>query len=228
MCDVLRSNRTIRRLLLDGNRLNDDCSPFIAELIAQNDYIQYLNLSKNFFESELTGRLLGQALGENQTIEQFFIAYNRLRPKSCANFVKPLISNARLIVLDLSWNGGALQAAKYFTEILRKNSSLEKLYLNNNQFNTECATHLGRGLAKNETLKYLNVGGNPLESSGGYAILSTLLQNSSSPIERIDMIGIMPNQDLHEVIEQLRSVRPSLRINIYIDQLFKKKSQYKK
>jgi Ran GTPase-activating protein (RanGAP) involved in mRNA processing and transport len=211
---VLRANRTIRRLYLDGNRFNDDCAPFIAELVAQNDYIQYLNLNKNNFESETTGRLFGQALADNQTIEEFFLAWNRLRSKACALLIKLFTTNARLRIVDLSWNGAALHAGKALFEFLRKNNTVERLSLSYNQLNTEAAVHIGKGLAKNETLKALMLQGNPLESSGCYAILRPLVKHPTSALESIDFSGIHVNRDFLELTDELASVLPLLKVNL--------------
>ncbi len=214
LCRVLRSNRTIRILHLDGNRFNDDCAPFFAEVFSQNEYINYINLNKNLFENELTGRLFGQTLSENLTIEEFYFGWNRLHAKACGYLLKPLASNARLIILDLSWNGAGLFAAKSIFELLKKNSTLEKLYLDNNQFNTECATYIGKGLAKNETLKILTLNGNPLESSGCYAVLRPLIKHPISQLQIIDLRGIIVNKDFIDLVAELSPILPQLTIKL--------------
>ncbi len=214
LCRVLRSNRTIRILYLDGNRFNDDCAPFFAEVFSQNEYLSYINLNKNFFENEPTGRLFGQSLAENQTIEEFHLGWNHLRAKTCGYLIKPLVSNARLTLLDLSWNGAALLAAKAIFELLKKNSTLEKLHLDNNQFNTECATYIGKGLAKNETLKLITLNGNPLESSGCYAILRPLIKHPTSQIQIIDLRGIIVNKDFIDLVAELLPILPQLTIKL--------------
>ena len=214
LCQVLRVNRTIRRIDLDGNRFNDNCAPFFAEVFSQNDFIQYFNLNKNLFENEATGRLFGQSLAENQTIEQFYLGWNRLCSKACAYLIKPLVGNARLTTLDLSWNGAGLVAAKALFEFLRKNSTLETLHLNNNQFNTESAVHIGKGVAKNETLKVLTLNGNPLESSGCYAVLQPLIKHSISVLQVIDLRGIIVNKDLIDLVAELSSIAPQLTIRL--------------
>jgi Ran GTPase-activating protein (RanGAP) involved in mRNA processing and transport len=214
LCRILRTNRTIRILHLDGNRFYDDCAPFFAEVFSQNEYIKYINLNKNLFENDPTGRLFGQSLAENQTIEEFHFGWNRLRAKACSYLLKPLISNARLTMLDLSWNGAGLLAAKALFELLRKNSTLEKLYLDNNQFNTECATYIGKGLAKNETLKLLTLNGNPLESSGCYAILRPLMKHPTSQLQIIDLRGIIVNKDCIDLVHELAPILPQLDIKL--------------
>jgi Ran GTPase-activating protein (RanGAP) involved in mRNA processing and transport len=171
-------------------------------------------LNKNLFENDSTGRLIGQSVAENQTIEEFYLGWNRLRAKSCGSLLKPLVSNARLTVLDLSWNGASLLAAKAIFELLKKNTVLEKLYLDNNQFNTECATYIGKGLAKNETLKILTLNGNPLESSGCYAILRPLMKHPTSQLQIIDLRGIIVNKDFIELVAELSPILPQLTIKL--------------
>lgn len=212
LCRALLNNRTVRRLHLDGNRFNDDCAPFFARIFSENEYIQYVNLNKNFFENESTGRLFGQSLAENQTIEEFHLAWNRLRAKTCGLLLKPLATNVRLKILDFSWNGAALLAAKGIFELLKKNTTLEELILDNNQFNTECATYIGKGLAKNNTLKVLKLSGNPLESSGCYAVLRPLIKHPKSPLEIVDLCGIIVNKDFLELLTELSPILPELKI----------------
>ena len=92
-------------------------------------------MNKNFFENESTGKYFGKSLAENQTLVEFHLAWNHLRAKACGLLLKPLATNACLTLLDLSWNGAHLLAAKAIFELLRKNTTLEKLYLDNNQLN---------------------------------------------------------------------------------------------
>ena len=125
-----------------------------------------------------------------------------------------MITNARLTILDLSWNGAGLLAAKAIFEILRKNSTLEKLHLDNNQLNTECATYIGKGLAKNETLKILTLNGNPLESSGCYAVLRPLIKHPTSQLQIVDFRGIIVNKDFIDLVAELSPILPNLKIKL--------------
>ena len=102
LCRVLCNNRSIRILNLDGNRFNDDCAPLFAEVFSQNEFITSINLNKNFFENETTGRLFGQSLSDNTSLEELYLSWNRLTSKACGYIIKPLATNARLITLDLS------------------------------------------------------------------------------------------------------------------------------
>ncbi|UJR32968.1 hypothetical protein I4U23_020431 [Adineta vaga] len=214
LCSILCSNRTIRILHLDGNRFNDECASYFAEVFTHNDYIKYINLNKNFFENETTGRIFGQTLAENQTIEEFHLAWNRLRSKSCALLIKLLASNARLTTFDLSWNGAGLSAAKAIGEFLKVNSTLEKFHLDNNQFNTECSIYIGKGLATNETLKILTLNGNPLESSGCYGVMHPLIKYPMSSLQIIDLRGIIVNKDCIELITELSTILPQLTVKL--------------
>jgi Ran GTPase-activating protein (RanGAP) involved in mRNA processing and transport len=214
LCRVLCLNRSIRIVNLDGNRFNDDCAQAIADVFSQNEHVTHINLNKNFFENETTGRLLGQALGENQSLEELHLAWNRLNSKACGHLLKPLGTNARLTVLDLSWNGARLFAAKAIADMLKKNTVLEKLHLTNNQFDTECAAHIGKGLAKNTALKILTLNGNPLESSGCYAVVRPLIKYPTSPLQVVDLRGIIVNRDFLDLISELAGVLPLLSIRL--------------
>jgi Ran GTPase-activating protein (RanGAP) involved in mRNA processing and transport len=214
LCKVLCSNRSIRILHLDGNRFNDDCAQLFAEVFSQNECITYMNLNKNFFENDATGRILGQSLIENQTLQELHLAWNRLSSKACGYILKQLGTNAYLTTLDLSWNAAALFAAKALNDLLKKNAIIEKIYLEHNKFNTECATYIGKGLAKNETLKILSLNGNPLESSGCYATIRPLLKHPTCSLQSISFIGIIVNQDFLDLVSELSGVLPQLQVKI--------------
>lgn len=203
-------NHTIRTLYLDGNRFNDACAPFFAEVFAHNERITYINLNKNFFENETTGRLFGQSLTENPSLEELHLAWNHLNSKACGYILKSLATNERLITLDLSWNGAGLFAAKATYELLRINKILENLYLANNRLNTECATYIGKGLGKNVTLKNLTLNGNPLESSGCYAVLRPLVKNPESVLQSVDFRRIIINRDFIDLLNELSGILPGL------------------
>lgn len=202
----------MRKLCLEGNRLNDDCALYLSQLFSQNEFLTHINLNKNQLENEATGRLLGQSLGENQTLEDVQLNWNRLNSKACGHILKPLANNARMTILDLSWNGGGLFTAKQLGDLLKKNTTLEYLHFDNNRFDTECAVLIGRGLAKNITLKALTLTGNGFESSGCYGIISPLLKHPGSLLQVIDLRGYEVNQDFIDLVQLVQSVLPNLTI----------------
>lgn len=167
-------------------------------------------MNKNFFENETTGRLFGQSLNENQSLQEIHLAWNCLNAKACGYILKPLASNVCLTTIDLSWNGAGLSAAKAIHDLLKTNTVLEILHLHNNRFNTECATYIGKGLAKNITLKILTLNGNPLESSGCYAVLRPLIKHPTSQLQLIDLRGIIVNKDFIDLLNELAGVLPQL------------------
>jgi hypothetical protein len=78
--------------------------------------------------------------------------------------------------------------------------------------NTECATYIGKGLAKNETLKMLSLNGNPLESSGCYAVLRPLIKHPTSQLQSVDFRGIIINKDFLDLLTELVAILPELTV----------------
>ncbi|CAF5041046.1 unnamed protein product, partial [Rotaria magnacalcarata] len=95
---------------------------------------------------------------------------------------------------------------------------LEKLFLDNNKFNTECAAYIGKGLSKNESLKSLTLSGNPLESSGCYAVLRPLIKHSTCQLRTIDLRGIIVNKDFLELGAELATALPELTVRLGSEQ----------
>ena len=73
-----------------------------------------------------------------------------------------------------------------------------------------CDAYIGKGLSKNITLKMLTLNGNPLESSGCYAVLRPLIKHPESQLQLVDLRGIIVNKDFIDLLNELAGVLPQL------------------
>ncbi|CAF0758383.1 unnamed protein product [Adineta ricciae] len=214
ICDMFRDNITINHLKLEGNLLDDECARLFGELISGNGRLYTLNLSRNKFES-ISGTYFGPALAENTTMQCLDLSWNSISGKGAVALIKGIQKNVFLRTLNLEHNGLAGgECGRALFNALKENTTLLELDLSFNRLTTEPATFIGRGLAKNESLQKIYLTGNPLESTGCYAIIKPLIAKNAIPnkLELIDLTEIMVNRDFHELYEQVKDRRPDVNV----------------
>jgi predicted nucleic acid-binding Zn finger protein len=135
--------------------------------------------------------------------------------------------------INLSWNGIGNDGAKALGDALKLNAALEVLDITNNRIMTEGSVYLGKGLAVNESLKTLKVtlfyydfheyvinteymnmqmGRNPMQSAGCYAVCAALLRNPNTAVNSIDFSDIMVNSDFLDILKKVQEQTPSLKV----------------
>ncbi|CAF0834693.1 unnamed protein product [Adineta steineri] len=216
ICDMFKDNITINHLKLEGNLLDDECARLFAELISSTGRLYTLNLSRNKFESA-SGIFLGPALAENTTMESLDLSWNSISGKGAVALVNGIQKNIFLKTLNLAHNGLAGgECGRALFQAFKENTTLIELDLSYNRLATEPATYIGRGLVKNESLQKIRLTGNPLESTGCYAILKPFTAKNIIPnkLELIDLTEILVNLDFHEVYVQVTNRYPELHVLI--------------
>lgn len=62
-------------------------------------------------------------------------------------------------------------------------------------------------------MRILDIGDNPLESAGGYGLLVSLRENSSSALECLHIDNLLVNQDFLDLEKEVKQLFPDLLIN---------------
>ncbi|POM64571.1 Hypothetical protein PHPALM_19877 [Phytophthora palmivora] len=97
--------------------------------------------------------------------------------------------NSTLTSLDLSWNYLRLAGAVEIGRALAYNSGLRELNLAYNAFGNTGAQAVGDALLSNTTLQHLNMSHNNIPAQGALAIASALKINSALPLTEIALGG---------------------------------------
>lgn len=58
---------------------------------------------------------------------------------------------------DVSYNGFDMEGGKVLAEVVRHNSTIEKLNISSTRLNAECAASIANAIEHNDSLKILNV-----------------------------------------------------------------------
>ncbi|XP_013136414.1 PREDICTED: leucine-rich repeat-containing protein 34-like [Papilio polytes] len=139
----------LKRLRINGNDLGTDSGKFLAQLLKENDTIEFLDLGET-----------GQTLTSVAEIIAAFRNDNE--------------GNTTVKVLDLSRVNPLFNRYSYETKwlayhiefLLERNSNVIELHLQKNQFIAHDMEYFVRGLRNNATLRYLNLGYNRIGDYG--------------------------------------------------------------
>ncbi|RXH79658.1 hypothetical protein DVH24_040805 [Malus domestica] len=145
---------------------------------------------KSFRSVDLSGRNFGDeglfflsgSLGYNQTAEEVSFAANGITGTGMKAFDGVLQSNVMLKTLNLSGNpigDEGAKGARAIAEMLKKNSTLRVLELNNNMIDYSGFTSLAGALAENNTLRNIHLNGNYGGALGANALAKGLEGNKS-------------------------------------------------
>ncbi|XP_051875581.1 leucine-rich repeat-containing protein 74A [Pristis pectinata] len=148
------------------------------EMLAENCFIQTLNLSNNELRTQ-GAEVLCRMLPLNISLKCIKLAGNKLINSDAAFFDDVLSSNFRISELDLSYNEFGNKGAEFLGHMLANNESLERLNLSWNQIQTQGAVALSAGLRINITLKVLDLSCNGFGNEGALAIGETLKYNNT-------------------------------------------------
>jgi len=212
ICETLQENVTIQSLNLSGNDLDNEAADALSKMILVTQKLEFLDLSHNNFAG-VSGGLLGYAISENTSLKEIDLSWNHFRKSGAVNLTKGISTNIFLKKINLSWNGFALEGAKALKDVLMNNNVLEELNIRNNRINVEGAIEISKGLLNNENLRILDIGDNPLESAGGYGLLVSLRENSSSALECLHIDNLLVNQDFLDLEKEVKQLFPDLLIN---------------
>ncbi|NWX99392.1 LR74A protein, partial [Nothoprocta ornata] len=239
IAQMLRENCCLQKLNISNNHLGTKGAEAIAKLLLDNmSYLQVLQLSgglhaprahslcmifslqSNYQVKELDlshnefsekgGQLLGQMLGNNETLELLNLSWNHLSMKGAIALGTGLKSNGTLKILDLSWNGFGNEGAKALGEALKVNNVLVQLDLSSNQIDNEGAKKLCKGLEVNENLKVLKLAHNPVTVEGATALITSIRKNPKSMMEEINISNVLVNETFIKMLDLVCQEHPGL------------------
>ncbi|KAI8744502.1 protein phosphatase 1 regulatory subunit 37 [Biomphalaria glabrata] len=133
----------------------------------------------------LSGRplvILVAALKANETLQELFLADNKLMPTDGVQLGNLLRYNHKLSLLDLRNNHLQDVGTSHLCDgLLEQNlgKGLHTLVLWNNQINYQAMSALGRALASSECLETLNIGHNAITNEGVHLLKDGLLKTNS-------------------------------------------------
>eukprot|EP01028_Stygiella_incarcerata_P012978 TRINITY_DN81007_c0_g1_i1.p1 TRINITY_DN81007_c0_g1~~TRINITY_DN81007_c0_g1_i1.p1 ORF type:complete len:1144 (+),score=386.39 TRINITY_DN81007_c0_g1_i1:84-3434(+) len=206
-----RSARSVRQLLLGGNRIGNDGARFVGQYAKKNRVLMEINLRFNLIGSAGAASL-ATSLRQHPRLESFNLSSNQVGSKGCAEIASAMSKCPALRRLELFANRIGAQGASAIAQHLYSSSSLVVLNLWNNSLGPSGGRHIGILLHRhNVRLRELYVGANDLQDEGMIALARGLQENRSLQILDLSSnhatdrsadavaVALKQNESLHQI-----------------------------
>ena len=151
---VITKNTLLDTLLLSDNALNDDGVIKIAQSLCKHTKLKKLNLQNNNV-TEKAAVALASVIASNTGLEELYLGNNQLH-LGIIKITTTLNNISSLKVLDLQNNNITQEVADEISTAIAANHSVEKLYLNDNNFGSSM-TVIAKACSRNSSLKELHI-----------------------------------------------------------------------
>lgn len=200
----IKFNNNVKLLLLDGQKLSQNCFHNISSCLSVNNSINYLSLHSSNL-SDLGCKYLSKALVNNRILETLMLENNSVGILGCKYFAESLKNNNTLTSIILRGNKIGDQGAKFLGEMLKENRSIQSLGIGDNDIGDDGFYYIFEGLENNSVLRNLWMSENKGTSiTAGF--LSEILLNKNSNLTSIwANNNLMKDEGAQEISEALKS-----------------------
>lgn len=196
LSQALVKNKTLWCLDLSYNILNLEAIKYLAQALSINSTLGSLYLNECHIDNKMS-EYVAEILFKNTSITMLDLGKNYIR-NGFKIISRALIKNTTLNTLNLSYNDLNYKSAKYLGPVLKFNSTLTEIDIEDNDFGSGCR-YLVEALAYNSILTSLDI------CNSGYATLE-LLHNDEDHEEIIRLM----NRNRHNYIERNRRLFDTL------------------
>ena len=224
---VITKNKSLERLSLSNNNLNDNGIIKIAQSLCKHSNLKLINLQRNNITTK-TAEALASIISSNTGLEELYLGNNQLQ-LGAAKISTALRNISSLKVLDLRNNNIPEEVADELSVAIVANNTLEKLWLNGNHLGSstvmivnalnevttlkeltindnknkseELAPTIASAITKNKLLEVLSLCDNNLNDDGVIKIAQSLCKHS-----KLKHINLQYNNITEESAEALASI----------------------
>lgn len=204
---ALRQNTQIKHILMGTNAFGNPGAQAVADLVSVNNTIETVYLGCNYIE-QAGAQALCEALSSNQSVKSMWLKRNPIGSHSMPNIVQLLQQNPNLRTLDLV-NTCADEGFFTLLEYLKKNTTVERLYLSGNYLTAEMMIPVSDMLAANKHLKSLFLSVNNIGDKGVAHLIHGLKQNTT--LEQLSLSSCGIEAEGMQLLHELLSTRPYLK-----------------
>lgn len=152
----------------------------LFEALGKNKTVIKVQIKENQL-NDTHAKYIGEMLEKNNTITSLVMKGNRIGDEGFKYIIQGLMKNRSLEILDMEKNLIGNEGAKEVAVFLRQNSILRTLNLEFNQIETPGLRSLCQSLLRNDALENLYLGWNKIDELGGSilreCILNTTVKN---------------------------------------------------
>mmetsp|Transcript_42111 Transcript_42111/g.48857 ORF Transcript_42111/g.48857 Transcript_42111/m.48857 type:complete len:362 (+) Transcript_42111:3235-4320(+) len=157
LCEVLKTQGTLRYLDLSGNKLGVAGCQAIAKALMNNTTLRYLNLYSNQMDVD-GARCLRDTLLVNDTLEYIDVGSNRLRDKGILAIAEGIKGNKTCALKGISirYNFVTDDGADGFFDIVLSNSGINKVFIKCNNLSEPYISNLEKQLKNSKKFVYVD------------------------------------------------------------------------
>lgn len=240
LIDMLRENENISVLNLADNELQTYGAQLLCEMLNENDAIISLNVSGNNFKpqdahlfhtmmsyyrctlkeldlshndfGEYGGKLIGEAIGNNDTIETLNISWNGFGPNGAKAIAKGLEENSCLKVLDVSWNGLEDVGSEMIASAISANDVMVDLNISANRIGMKGLGLVLKALSSSKSIKSLNVSRNPITFEGPVVAVQTILEHPECGLQSIEFRDMCVPRQFLPILAKINEFKPQFKV----------------
>ena len=207
---VLENNSQITRLILDKNKLVTIMPKMIHSISTMSNLIE-LSLIRNKINDDFGEQLINSLSTHNTNLQMLYLSINSIGIKTCQEISKfLLLDECQLTILELQSNQIDDECLQELIAGMKVNQTLSYLEIGYNKINTISGILLGEYLKTNTTLSTLNIKQNYLFNEGCGKILEGLAENGNSNIRSLNLIGNSIDDKVYSSIKNLVEKRKTL------------------
>ena len=173
---VIRNNRSLELLCIEGNRLGLS-AVMILQALQEHSRLKVLNLSDNNLTAHVAEEL-ATIIKNNSGLEELCLSNNSLKT-SAAVILKALKEKSVLKILNLNSNLMTEEVAEDLAAIIRNNRNLEQLCIEGSRLGLSAVMVL-QALQEHSRLKVINLSDNNLTVYVAAENLAAIIKNNSS------------------------------------------------
>nr|XP_034955173.1 LOW QUALITY PROTEIN: NACHT, LRR and PYD domains-containing protein 12-like [Zootoca vivipara] len=207
---VLRCCGKIDLLNLDACFIQNEG---LQRLSPELHIIRELSLRKNELSNQSAKELVSILKHTECRLESLSLANNALTGQCCKDLRLALLENRTLLNLDLSKNKLHDQGLSDLVELFSNSQSrIQKLVIRENAFSDVSFGALCSALANNNSLRYLDVSGNPLTDECAEDVHTLILTCPALTEISLNLTDISPTMEEH--LKKLEGCREGIKIYI--------------
>ena len=207
---VLENNSQITRLILDKNKLVTIMPQMIHSISTMSNLIE-LSLIRNKINDDFGEQLINSLSTHNTNLQMLYLSINSIGIKTCQEISKfLLLDECQLTILELQSNQIDDECLQELITGMKVNQTLSYLEIGYNKINTISGILLGEYLKNNTTLRTLNIKQNYLFNEGCGKILEGLAENNNSNLRSLNLIGNSIDDKVYSSIKNLIDKRKTL------------------